>query len=204
MNLIHLFSFSLMLLTFSGTPIPETSTTEAPATKTEQFIPVNNNGDDNGGEYIPWRPSRRLNWDDYQCDPIRNTDAVASTSTSLGISYQLVDSKLSYHITCGFSRTKSWGLLKTDYILAHEQGHFDITEIFARKLYEALQNYEFNRKTFKSDINTIYHDIVKQKEEYQEMYDGETDHSRNHKIQYEWLEKIQKMLDESEAYSNYP
>src|SRR2546423_4065612 len=133
MNLFHLFSFSLMLLTFSGQPVPAKSTTEAPATKMEQIIPVNNN-DYNGGEYIPWRPARRLTWDDYQCDPVRNTDAVASTSTSLGISYQLVDSKLTYHITCGFSKSKSWGLLKTDYILAHEQGHFDITEIFARKL----------------------------------------------------------------------
>jgi predicted secreted Zn-dependent protease len=99
---------------------------------------------------------------------------------------------------------KSWGLMKTDYILAHEQGHFDITEIFARKLNEALQNYEFNKKTFRKDINDIYQAIVKQKEEYQKMYDGETDHSRNKKIQYEWLEKIQELLAVTENFAAYP
>ena len=63
--------------------------------------------------------------------------------------------------------------MKTDYILSHEQGHFDITEIFARKLNEALQNYTFNKKTFRRDINSIYQSIVEQKEEYQKTYDEE-------------------------------
>ncbi len=94
--------------------------------------------------------------------------------------------------------------MKTDYILAHEQGHFDITEIFARKLNEALQNYDFNKRTFKNDISEIYQSIVRQKEEFQKMYDGETDHSRKRKAQYEGLEKIQSLLDETEHYASYP
>ena len=135
---------------------------------------------------------------------MRNTDAVASTSTSLGISYQVVNSRLTYHITCDFSKIKSWGLVRTNYILAHEQGHFDITEIFARKLYQALEDYQFNRRTFKRDVNEIYQSIVDQKESFRQMYDGETDHSRSRKIQYEWLNKIDKMLDETSPYANYP
>ena len=94
--------------------------------------------------------------------------------------------------------------MKTDYILAHEQGHFDITEIFARKLNEALQNYDFNRKNFKKDINDIYQSIVKEKEEYQKAYDEESDHSRNRKVQYDWLEKIDKLLEETDPYAAYP
>lgn len=94
--------------------------------------------------------------------------------------------------------------MKTDYILAHEQGHFDITEIFARKLNEALQNYQFNRKSLKRDIGQIYQSIVRQKEEYQKAYDAETDHSRKRKLQYDWLEKIEDLLEETEPYSNYP
>ena len=94
--------------------------------------------------------------------------------------------------------------MKTDYILAHEQGHFDITEIFARKLHEALQGYQFNKRTFKKDIGQIYQGIVKEKEDFQKKYDGETDHSRNRKMQYDWLETIEQMLEETQAYSNYP
>jgi hypothetical protein len=187
-------------MTYAGIIHPE-KTSKPIAIATKSLDPVDRKEDH---EYIPWVNERKLNWDDYHCPPVTNTDAVASTSTALGIAYQVVNGKLVYHITCGFSKIKSWGLLKTDYILAHEQAHFDITEIYARKLYEALQNYEFNRKSYKNDINAIYQDIVKQKEDLQELYDGETDHSRNHKKQYQWLDKVGKMLQDSEAYSNYP
>jgi hypothetical protein len=37
------------------------------------------------GAYIPWVPDYRLTWNDFLCAPQRNTDAVASTSTALGI-----------------------------------------------------------------------------------------------------------------------
>lgn len=194
MNLFHLFAVLAFALSFSGRPainnvapvVKETVLEKEPA------------------DIIPWEMEKRLAWEDFLCEPKRGTDAVASTSTSLGIAYQLNNGKLTYHITCYFNKEKSWGLLKTDYILAHEQGHFDITEIFARKLYEALQNYEFNKRTFKKDINGIYQSIVKQKEEYQKSYDEETDHSRKRSVQYDWLEKIDSLLAETEAFANYP
>jgi len=201
MNLIHLFAILILGISFSGKPAPSAQ----PVTiSTDDTPTVFLNEREETEEYIPWLPEQRLNWENFQCEPKRGTDAVASTSTSLGIAYQVQGGKLSYHITCNFSKIKSWGLMKTDYILAHEQGHFDITEIFARKLDEALSHMDFNKRTFKKDINEIYQEIVKQKEEYQKSYDGETDHSRNRKVQYDWLEKIQQLLDETEPYAAYP
>lgn len=201
MNLFHLFPIAIMALAFSGQPAiknnqPENERIEL---KKATLVPENESN-----EYIPWNSDYRLTWDDFQSEPRKGTEAVASTSTSLGIAYQLQGGKLSYDITCNFSKVKSWGLMKTDYILAHEQGHFDITEIYARKLNEALQNYDFNKRTFKNDIGNIYQSIVKQKEELQKMYDGESDHSRNRKLQYEWLEKIRVMLEETEEFGKYP
>ena len=200
MNLIHLLTIPLLVVSFSGRPVPEKTNDTVNTHKIELAVIDKRET----AEEIPWIPERRLTWEDYQCDPVRNTDAVASTSTSLGISYQVINSKLTYHIACGFSKIKSWGLIKTNYILAHEQGHFDITEIFARKLYEALQNYTFNRRSFRKDINEIYQSVVRQKEEFQEMYDGQTDHSRNRKIQNEWLDRIDDLLNQTENFSNYP
>jgi len=197
MNLFHLFSVSLLALSFSGRPAPAPA---APPINTDSSIVADNENE----EIIPWSYTQRLNWSDFKCEPKRGTDAVASTSTTLGIAYQVTDGQLTYDITCNFSKVKSWGLMKTDYILAHEQGHFDITEIFARKLHEALQNYVYNKKTFKKDINDIYHSIVREKESFQKNYDEETDHSRNRSVQYEWLDKIQKLLDETEPWATYP
>jgi hypothetical protein len=150
MNFFHLFSISLLALSFSGRPAP--TPVNPPVTPDSSIVAVNESE-----EFIPWSYNERLNWNDFKCEPKTGTDAVASTSTTLGIAYQVTDGQLTYDITCNFSKVKSWGLMKTDYILAHEQGHFDITEIYARKLHQALQNYVYNKRTFKRDINEIYH-----------------------------------------------
>ncbi len=155
-------------------------------------------------DIIPWSAERRLNWEDFLSPPQRNTDAVASTSTSLGLAYQVKNYKLNYQITCNFSKSKSWGAKKTPYILAHEQGHFDITELYARKLHKALLEYKFNRNTFKSDLDTIYQTLAKQKEAFQNGYDEETDHSRKKAIQMQWLVTIRTLLEETKEYSAYP
>ncbi len=199
MSYIHLFYLMILALNFSGSPaLPGTGKT----TGTEANTIARTKNEDEG--VIPWTHSRRLSWDDFLCAPQKNSDAVASTSTSLGIAYQVEQGQLTYSITCNFSKHKSWGLLKTDYILAHEQGHFDITEIAARKLYKALQEYAFNKKTYRKDINDLYKAIVQEKEDMQAAYDKESDHSRNRKLQQEWLEKIDQMLTETMPFASYP
>lgn len=200
MNPAYILLLLLFLANFSGTPAPKVI--KAISTEVE-MAPIKHSTKE-ADELIPWAPERRLMWDDFLCAPQRNTDAVASTSTSLGLAYQVKNYKLSYQITCNFSKTKSWGLMKTNYILAHEQGHFDITEIFARKLHQSLLNYKVNKNTFKTDIDSIYQSIVKQKEAFQNEYDDETDHSRKKAIQLQWLVKIKELLDDSAPYDNYP
>ncbi len=200
MNLFHLLPLLLLAANFSGRPAP-------PAPKAAASIVIikpKSHSTTESESVIPWAPQRKLEWDDFLCAPQKQGDAVASTSTSLGIAYQVKNGQLSYHITCNFSKEKSWGLLKTEYILAHEQAHFDITELHARLLYEALSTYEYKAASFKKDIATIYEGIVKDKEAMQDAYDRETDHSRRKSIQYQWLEKVDKLLSETEAYEAYP
>ncbi|HUQ96965.1 MAG TPA: DUF922 domain-containing protein [Chitinophagaceae bacterium] len=190
----------LFLLLFLGVPKPALITKAKPVAGI--FKTRNDRRADD--EYIPWVTTTRLSWDDFLCAPKRNTDAVASTSTALGMAYQIKGGKLFYQVSCKFSKQKSWGLVKTPYILAHEQGHFDITEIFTRKLYQALKGYRLQPATFQKDINAIYEAIVQAKEAFQAAYDGETDHSRNKRKQEEWLERIDTLLEDTQPYANYP
>jgi hypothetical protein len=198
MSLHHLLYISLLLLNFSGLP---------PAVEKEPVVTINKlplTERTENDEFIPWLIGRKLAWNDFSAEPKRNSEAVASTSTSLGISYQVEDGVLVYRITCNFAKQKSWGLLKTDYILAHEQGHFDITEIAARRLHGSLSQYVFNPLTYKNDINELYRIIVKDKEDMQAEYDHITDHSRNRRLQYEWQDKIKMMLEETDMWALYP
>jgi hypothetical protein len=154
-------------------------------------------------ELIEWSSHKRLTWSDYKGRADASSGAAASTATYLGIDYNFGPQGFSYKINCSFSKTKSWGLHKNEYILGHEQGHFDIAEIFARKLHSKMKNYKFDKNNYKSDLKKIYEEVLDEKEEMQNKYDQETNHSIIKDKQSEWLKKIQKLLEEYKAYSGY-
>jgi predicted secreted Zn-dependent protease len=152
---------------------------------------------------IDWSAARKLTWADYWAEPDTESDAAASTTTYLGIEYKIAETKFSFKIESTFSKKRSWGLHKTSYILIHEQGHFDIAEIFARQLNKRMKAYHFNQKTIREDLNKIYQNILDEKEDMQNNYDKETQHSINKEKQKEWLKKIALLLKEYEAYATY-
>jgi len=167
------------------------------------WIPTFCFGQSKNEETIEWKSSRLLTWTDYKANPDPNSDAAASTTTYLGVEYNMDQKGLTWKIQCLFSITRSWGRHKDDFVLKHEQGHFDIAEIYARKLNQRLKDYKFNNTTFKDDLKTIYTTITSEKEAFQDQYDNETDHSRKKEVQVEWLKKITKMLDDLKDYSSY-
>lgn len=154
-------------------------------------------------ELLDWDANRKLTWADYKAKPDQNSDAAASTTSILLISYNISSTGFTYKIECRFSKTRSWGLHKTDYILSHEQGHFDIAEIFARKLHKKMSEYKFNKRTYQKDLDKIYEEVVREKEKMQNDYDKETNHSINKQRQAEWLQKIKALLEEYKNFADY-
>lgn len=72
--------------------------------------------------------------------------------------------------------------------MAHEQLHFDISELFARKIRKS-----FDSLRYKKDINLdiyleIYKSNVSKCEKFQYLYDHKV--SNNNKNQQEWIEKV--------------
>lgn len=159
---------------------------------------------ENTDNYISWSTKRKLTWKDFKAPvPAVTRGASASTATSLHFSYSVKAGNISYELNSYFNPAKSWVKDKTDHILAHEQGHFDIAEIYIRKLYQAVQAYSFNKKTYKTDLQDIYQTIAKEKDAFQNAYDAETNHSINVAKQQEWEEKIKGMLKDLEPYAKY-
>ena len=152
---------------------------------------------------IKWQEDRRLTWDDFKAAPLKLGNTAAMTTTHLGFSYSVTNGKVTYKIDCRFEKNKSWGLVKNDWILRHEQGHFDIAEIFARKLNKSINEYQFNRSSFQQDLDMIYKSVVDDKERYQQVYDNETDYSRNKANQEEWLKNIESELKHSKTWAAY-
>ncbi|MEK7224747.1 MAG: DUF922 domain-containing protein, partial [Bacteroidota bacterium] len=157
----------------------------------------------NDEELLTWSAARKLTWKDYKASPDTQSDAAASTTTYLSIEYKISTNSFGYKIKSWFSKTRSWGRHKDDYILSHEQGHFDIAEIFARKLHKLMSAYRFDRKTYQQELKRIYQDVMDEKEKMQNDYDEETNHSINKEKQAEWLKKIAGTLKELEAWTGY-
>lgn len=155
-------------------------------------------------EDIPWSAARRLEWSDFKGTPDGNNANAALTSSKIlfGYNYNSRDG-FSWHIGCLFDKNKSWVKVKNDFILAHEQGHFDITEIYARRLQQQLKHYSFNKDKAQREVPAIYQSIMKEQNDTQNRYDEETDHSRIKDKQLAWLQKIRKELDELKDYADY-
>jgi hypothetical protein len=154
-------------------------------------------------DLIQWNPSRKLTWNDFQATPDKNTTNAALTSSGIYMKFSSDGTSLQYEITCSFDKKKSWGRVKNDHILAHEQGHFDITEIHARRLSKALAAYRVNARTLNKDINDIYKAEMENLQRMQSQYDSETSHSRKFKEQEEWEKKIENGLKSYDRYAGY-
>jgi hypothetical protein len=154
-------------------------------------------------DVISWNANRKLQWSDFKAPPPQNAPNAALTSSGILIKFATNGSSLSFEITCNFDKSNSWGRVKNDHILSHEQGHFDIAEIHARKLNKAISEYRYNPQTVNKDVNAIYRNVMDQLVQMQNEYDGETDYSRNSPQQKLWLEKIDNYLQSLEKYSRY-
>ena len=152
-------------------------------------------------DLIQWSNTRRLSWNDFVAAPPEHAYNAALTCTSIEMRFTYNGEALDYVISCNFDKNSSWGRIKNDYILAHEQAHFDIAEMYARRLHQAIKDYTVNEKTVGRDMNALYKKTMDELQQMQKQYDDETDHSRNVPQQKLWLVKIGNMLD---ALPSYP
>lgn len=155
-------------------------------------------------ESINWRNRRELSWEDFQGAPNPTAPNAALTSTSIKFQYNYDKKSFHYQLQCVFHPDKSWVKIRNTRILAHEQGHFDIAELYTRKLHRALLAYRFNAATIEKDISVIYRQVASEQAAFQEQYDRETNYSRNIPVQLDWQEKIDSTLATMAAYANYP
>lgn len=160
----------------------------------------------NNEELIEWQKSVPLSWSDFKGRPQNQGDVVALTSS--GISFKLAIKEANKQIigfetqvNTHFYPKRSWVHKKkaSDHILAHEQLHFDITELHARKFKKKISTIKIS-KNIKRDLDKTYEDIIKEMQLMQRHYDMETQHSRDAKAQSAWKIKIDKALEVYSAY----
>lgn len=79
-------------------------------------------------------------------------------------------------------------------VLNHEQLHFDITELFARKIDSALTPIQNCSYQHCARAYQIHDSLIVEWNKFQELYDRETKHSIDTTAQKRWQEMIKSSL----------
>ena len=159
-------------------------------------------------ETISWNESRKLTWEDFKAQPNTEIEAVALTASGItfGYSVKTAGSRIidfSTSVQVHFYPNKSWYLKEkgNTHILEHEQLHFDITELYARKFREQLGRLVVNQN-LKEQINRLHHAINEAVNETQKRYDSQTNHSINTEMQRQWNSFIKEELEALDKYKS--
>jgi len=149
------------------------------------------------GRYITWSATVPLTWDDFRGRPHVHSSVGAVTMSGISLNYEGTEGSLVATVKATFDKEESWVNLKAadDHVLRHEQLHFDITELYARKLRAALKRISSGIPKPEKVVEKLFDRYSGESKSYQDLYDKETDHSRNVKQQAAWEEKVKRELD---------
>lgn len=159
----------------------------------------------NDKEKVEWKEGKKLSWDMFKGNPEHVSGFVASTNSGISLSFSMRTSNgevdINYSVKSYFYPNASWykrGNVNA-YVLAHEQTHFDISELFARKLKQRFSLIPRN-PDFKAKAEKVYQQNEQERVAMQHLYDKESDHSRNEIKEKEWQDFVQNELKAFDAW----
>ncbi len=153
------------------------------------------------GDEIRWKPDFRLQWANFQARPDRSSNMDALTESGITFSWNCDWRGFQLTAYAIFVPTGSWVKEPTNNLLAHEQAHFDITEIHARLLRKFFAEHPDPCRLGRSGIDQAANKIIQASYAVQNEYDAATNHGENFRVQREWIAKIAAQLDALAAYA---
>jgi hypothetical protein len=163
----------------------------------------------NNDNIIVWSKTRKLTWNDFQGNISHdktherinvykeNEVDAARSRVAIALYFQCQGSKANHTIRAEFEKNNSWYYAKhkTEAVLSHEQLHFDITELYARKLRTKLS--ALSNSCDKEAVRKVYQDNEEAFGKFSDQYDIETSHGVNKQKQSEWEIRVQNLLSAS-------
>lgn len=159
------------------------------------------------GDTVYYHSNRPLTWKDFLGAPAVLSRWAAQVFTSFGFEARSsvnnrvlelrVRTKVWIDKTISWARTDS----KNDYVLDHEQLHFDITRLTAERFKRHLQTMELSVEDYSSEIQYQYIEFFRLHSQLQQQYDEETSHGINKTAQAQWVKKVR---DELRSYGVTP
>jgi hypothetical protein len=159
---------------------------------------------------IPWSP-KRLTWDDYRGHQPPGAAEAAVTATSLEWGFQCVGDAFTFHVQADFYPDRSWvnpmifaqldSNLRT---LRHEQLHFDVTEVYARRMRQTYATLDRPCARTEDELSELGERSLKDEANAQKRYDRETANGRDNQGQSRWERQIGETLRNLAVFGKLP
>ncbi|MGM5470754.1 DUF922 domain-containing protein [Flavobacteriaceae bacterium LMO-SS05] len=159
-------------------------------------------------ETIGWRDDLKLTWSDFKGKKNTKSDAVAVTASGITFAYSVKKANATVVdfipvVEAHFYPNRSWVVqeLADDYILIHEQLHFDITELHVRKFRKQLSQVKISNR-IDTVLDALHKSINKELATMQTQYDKESNNSINKKEQTKWSVFVANELKKLERFKS--
>lgn len=160
---------------------------------------------ENDSEKIRWSEIYQLTWADFQGVPQAGSSYVASTNSGMSFSFSFGNRNgeinYDYSIESNFYPKLSWYKKDqvSDYILKHEQTHFDISELHTRIFRKRMEESQFS-ENIKTEVGALYEKTETERKAMQKQYDEETNHSQEIEAEHRWRNYVAEQL---KAYARW-
>lgn len=149
-----------------------------------------------------WAPDRRLVWTDFRGPAPANAGAVAAeTAYTLIHGAGCTGSRFEFRVATAFRPNTSWvkpamftTAADSARALRHEQTHFDLAEVHARRLRRYYAELIAPCQVSEDDLTATANRITQNEKAAQAQYDAETDFGRNPAQQTRWDKDVAEQL----------
>lgn len=159
-------------------------------------------------KHFSWSRDRKLTWADFK-GPVRAgafSNAAAETAYGISVETSTVSSTSvpKVYFVNSFETGTSWVKPGHDNrsVLMHEQTHFDICELYTRKMRERVSKVNITLSNLQQVIRDSYQSAFRECSERQRSYDEQTRHGIDDEAQARWTKKIEEELNASEAWTS--
>ena len=148
-----------------------------------------------------WSAGRPLAWRDFQGSPPSEGSEGAKTSYTLYSGWKCRGDVFEFRVIAGFRPRQSWvkaivlnDSMQRRTILRHEQTHFDLAEVHARRMRRAFADLARPCAKTDAELRALVQRLAQEEKAEQRRYDDETDHGLLADQQAAWSREVARQL----------
>lgn len=148
-----------------------------------------------GGKTV-WHSKNTVTIESFKGSPQEESPYSAKSYCNIEYNAKVKKGVLMVEVIAEFDNKRSW-LIEDEFsrkVVAHENGHFNLVEIYARKFRKAVSEATFTKENYEAKLAKLSKEMDKKLQIIQASYDGQSDHGVNTFQQIEWNKRIAAQL----------